>query len=374
MSYSFPFIPFRLLKCVPVLLHLYTCSFLDAFDIDVVKRDYATVESNLERLQESANISLSNLMHVNNALCLGKWQLYTLTILADKSILLPNNKVDGLVGYWTFDRLHPIDESGNGNHINTQVTYGPPSNGHGSSLLFGSDTSYNIKASKSLDLGSFTLAFWIYLTGDYSSHFRMLISRNGHTSQSPTILLYPYDNRLSVRVETTVGNVEGLSSNSSIPQRRWTHISVVAKEDSLKLYVNGMLDNSIGLNGKLVKSSGDITLGRKFKHPGLKGYMDELRIYNYPMGTHEIASFASNSLTGFDSPYRVQLGSTSCEYKDANANGFCPSGYKICSLDQLYISGAHIARVNGWMHSSNQIWHKDLTNIDDTYRVALCCS
>lgn len=362
MYYYFKFVIQRWLECVFILYSLYTYSFFaSAFDIDIVKKDFKTIESNLERLHNCTNISLSNFLQVNNALCL------------DQQIILPNNKVRNLVGYWTFDRLYPVDESGNGNHINTEVTYGPPSNGHGSSLLFVSDSSYNIKSNESLSLDSFTLAFWIYLTDSNSSHFRNIISRYGRRLQSPSILLYPQNNRLSVRVETTIGDTEGLSSNSCIPQRRWTHVSVVAKDESLKLYVNGMLDNSIGLKGMLVQSSGNLTLGKRF-HSGFQGYMDELRIYNYPMGTHEIASFASNSLTGFDSPYRVQLGSTLCGYKEASSNGFCPIGYKLCSLDQLYVSGAHTARVNGWMHLSNQIWNKDLINTDDTDRVALCCS
>ncbi|UKK00181.2 hypothetical protein MACK_000251 [Theileria orientalis] len=306
--------------------------------------------------------SLFNSFQISNSVCLGE------------NVIISQLSVKGLVGYWSFDTLYPLDESGNGNHFYTPTYSGPPSNGHGSSLLFTNDSSYKIRSNSSLDLDVFTLSFRIYLLGDYSSSFRNFMSRNDYNLQSPNILFYPYNNKLSVRVFTTTGDIEGLSSNSSLPLRRWTQVTVVCSEESVRIYINGMLDNSIKLRGKLYKGSGDLVMGRALKYEGFRGYVDELRLYNYAMGSHEVAAFVSDSLTGFDNSFRVQLGCTFCEHNVATSNGFCPSGYKLCSLDQLYISGAHIARVNGWLHSSNQIWYKNLKNIGEDNRAALCCS
>ncbi|BAM38767.1 uncharacterized protein TOT_010000234 [Theileria orientalis strain Shintoku] len=315
--------------------------------------------------------SLFNSFQISNSVCLGE------------NVIISQLGVKGLVGYWNFDKLYPVDESGNGNHFYTPTYSGPPSNGilvvfHDfirsriESSLY--ERSYKIRSSSSLDLDAFTLSFKVYLLGDYSSSFRNFMSRNDYNLQSPNILLYPYNNKLSVRVFTTTGDIEGLSSNSSLPPRRWTQVTVVCSEESVKIYINGMLDNSIKLRGKLHKGSGDLVMGRALKYEGFRGYVDDLRLYNYAMGSHEVAAFVSDSLTGFDNSFRVQLGCTFCEHSAAMSNGFCPSGYKLCSLDQLYISGAHIARVNGWLHSSNQIWYKDLKNFGDENRAALCCS
>lgn len=44
---------------------------------------------------------------------------------------------------------------------------------------------------------------------------------------TPTIMLWPKERRLHVRVSTDANSNEGLDSKSTIPLRRWTHVSVV---------------------------------------------------------------------------------------------------------------------------------------------------
>ncbi|GBE59735.1 concanavalin A-like lectin glucanase family protein, putative [Babesia ovata] len=316
----------------------------------------------LERLSKRVSESFSRCFEVGNAICLGN------------QVITTRAPERGLVAFWTFDKLYPIDESGYGNHIVDHVTAGPPSTGHGSSAVFDEDTSCRVVGSPTIAVSEFTLNLRLYLLDSNSLGFRNIISRTRYAAQSPTVLLYPLSNKLSVRVSTEDSANEGLTSNAAIPLRRWTQLTVVAKGKTLKLYVNGMLDSAIALRGELVPGSGDLYLGRKFDTPGFSGYLDDVKLYNYALGPGLVAAFANPSLTGFGAPFRVQLASTRCTLQEANANGFCAPGCRLCTLDQLYRSAAHVARINGWLHDSNQIWHKGIPHAppNDT-RAAICC-
>ncbi|GFE53699.1 concanavalin A-like lectin glucanase family protein, putative [Babesia ovis] len=314
------------------------------------------------KLPKQAPDRFSRCFEVGEALCLGE------------QVMMPKSKQRGLIASWTFDAIEPLDESGNGNHIVDKVTAGPPSTGHGCSAVFDEDTSYRVVDSPSLDVQEFTLDLRIYPLDSQGTGFRSIVSRRSYYAQSPTLMLYPQSNRLSVRVSTTDSVNEGLTSNAAVPPRRWTQITVVAREKTLKLFINGSLDSAIALRGDLVPGSGDLFLGRKLDTQGFNGYLDDVKLYNYAMAGGLAASFANPSLTGMGAPFRIQLAATHCSMQEASSNGLCASGCKLCTLDQLYRGAAHVARVNGWLHDSNRIWHAGIPHAPPSEtRAALCC-
>ncbi|KAK1442105.1 ookinete protein [Babesia gibsoni] len=350
-------------QCVWALPVFFVLSaHVSANEVNVLAGVTPVTKDQLLKLERRVHESFSKCFQVGGAICLGE------------SVLAPHATERGLVAHWNFDKLHPIDESGNGNHIITPVRAGPPSNGHGSSAIFDEETSCRVLASPSLEFREFTLNLRLYLLDGYSSDFRAIISRLSYDRQGPTVLLHPRNNKLSVRVSTTYSSTEGITSNSDIPPRRWTQITVIASKKTLKLYINGMLDSAIALGGEIVVNSGDMFIGKSMNLQGFKGFLDDVKLYNYAINPKLVPSLASPSLTGFDSAFRVQLASTHCTLKEATSKGLCAIGCKLCTLDQLYRNAAHVARANGWMHRSNQIWHTGIYNTTQSdKRVALCC-
>ncbi|ORM39673.1 uncharacterized protein BXIN_0111 [Babesia sp. Xinjiang] len=321
-------------------------------DVEVPTEVSSQASNHLLKLAKRIEESLARCFEVGDALCLGD------------QVIMSGAKQRGLVAHWTFDELYAIDESGNDNHIVDTVTAGPPS----------TDTSYRVVDSPTLAVGEFTLDLRIYPLDVQASGFRSIISRRSYSAQSPTLMLYPGNNKLSVRVSTTNSANEGLTSNAAIPPRRWTQLTVVAREKTLKLFVNGSLDSSIGLRGELVPGSGDLFLGRKLDIQGFNGYLDDVKLYNYALGGGLVASFTSPRLTGIGAPFRVQLAATHCSMQEASARGLCATGCRLCTLDQLYRGAAHVARVNGWLHDSNRIWHSGIPHAPpNETRAALCC-
>jgi len=57
-----------------------------------------------------------------------------------------------------------------------------------------------------------------------------------------TILLWPKERRLHIRVSTEHSNNEGLDSKAVVPLRRWTYICTIFTNQVIRLYVNGILD------------------------------------------------------------------------------------------------------------------------------------
>jgi len=67
-------------------------------------------------------------------------------------------------------------------------------------------------------------------------------------NRAPAILFDRYQRTLGVFVTTSdQENPEGeyLLSTSSIPNQRWTHITVLRLNQKLRLYINGILDTAI---------------------------------------------------------------------------------------------------------------------------------
>lgn len=63
-------------------------------------------------------------------------------------------------------------------------------------------------------------------------------------------MLWPKERRLHVRVSTDANSNEGLDSKSTIPLRRWTHVTVVMSNQLIHLYINSILDNQVILKGQ----------------------------------------------------------------------------------------------------------------------------
>ena len=103
-----------------------------------------------------------------------------------------------------------------------------------------------------IETSDLTITFWLYLLEDSTGNWRTIFSK-GNTVQeiTPTIMLWPKERRLHVRVSTENFWNEGIESRGIINMRQWVHISVVISGQMIQLYMNGNLDSEIILKGKV---------------------------------------------------------------------------------------------------------------------------
>jgi len=302
----------------------------------------------------------------------------SLCFAGTSQVVSGNSIPDGLGAWITFDQIYAADHSGNGNHMHRTPRAGPSYNGRGASGAFVKGASSRIKSSPSLESKDFTVTFWMYLLSDSNGLFRNVVSKGSEMSQTPSILLYPDNRRLSVRVTTDDSHSEGLPSTGSLPLRRWTHVAVTASENRMKLFLNGMKDSEVFLRGNVLPNAEDIVVGASIENPGFEGYIDDFRFYTRGLPDHEIASLTMPALTGLAHTEFVTLGCDSCGYDFAMNSNMCgePAAH-LCSLQELYQGGIHAARINGLLNSKTELWHSEMSAgemAQSDRRMGLCCA
>ena len=115
-----------------------------------------------------------------------------------------------------------------------------------------------------------------------------------------------------------------LDANTSLNANKWYHIAGVYDGSTIKLYINGKLDNSISRTGTIASSSEANILGGETGGHYLDGQMDEVRIWNVARTATEIRENMTRSVNGNASgliaSYRFNETSGTTLH-DATANG-----------------------------------------------------
>ncbi len=314
------------------------------------------------------------------------------TFNGDK-IILPKKVPRGLVGYWNFDEIRVLDSSGNRNHAKNVVKPGPSMSSQGASGLFSDGDFISIPYTDDFNTSKYTITFWIFMIKDYSTQDKGIrycpIIQRGKDDlfskvfkRSPALYYDRIKRNLKLFINTKDNNEpqgENITSNSLINHQRWMHISLVKSGNTVKLYVNGILDNHFTLKGGSISNNkGELYIGNT---PWLKDscrypfLIDELRYYNVDISAEAIQAEASPVLGGLD-PTFITLGGMNLDIKEAGNS--CSDGYHICTSIELHTGGYQVARSMGWLDWNTHIWsHGALKSPKDFIGMkglSVCCS
>ena len=280
-----------------------------------------------------------------------------------QKILTSLNKPNNLIGWYTFDEIYPIDSSGHNKHGSGTLLPGPSAFIKGQSAYFNGENMLTIKNDENLytKTNSISLTFWLYLLEDSTDNWRTIITKGNNIQElTPTIMLWPKERRLHVRVSTDMFWNEGIESRGIIGLKQWTFISVVISGQMMQLYINGNLDSQMILKGKVIGNKGDFYIGKDPWRTGTKMYLDDLKIYNTGIGSKQIEaeSYFTNPLIG---PNYAVLGCEKCTFLEAlNSCGNNAFGsYHMCSFEELYSGGYLLARKNGWLKFGTEFWTRE---------------
>jgi len=136
--------------------------------------------------------------------------------------------------------------------------------------------------------GDFTLSAWIYPTNSVTPP--NYIMGNYGIGNSGGVEFYVYQGKLGIYINGY------LSSVSGIPLNQWTHVAAVRSGGTVRLYINGVLDQS----GQLPAS---ITAGRNFAigngpdyvSEKFVGRIDEVRVFNSALSPEDIAALYADT-------------------------------------------------------------------------------
>jgi len=209
------------------------------------------------------------------------WIVYHKSIGETKALYLNTNdsKVDGTDFFSDAptDSVLKIGTNGqvnanNSSHVAYLFAGGESGAATARSVSFDSSSEYlEIADSSDFDFGStFTFEAWVkpdFSNNDYylffykQGNFNIAISKLG---------AFKFDTNGTIATETT-------SSDGSVPEGQWTHVAAVCSSGNLKLYINGVQNQTAAKTGVNVTGiSSDVLIGKDYTP--FKGEISNLRI------------------------------------------------------------------------------------------------
>ena len=302
----------------------------------------------------------------------------------DENILMESSHTDNLIFNINFDQIIPVDISGNAMHPSGTVLSGPSFTGNGNSGLF-TDGSYLIINNKdNIIYDNYALSFWMFAYDNSGSatesRFCPIFEKGNNINNNEHSLSIYYDfdsNRLQISYSTKDNPNENFFINSKLFSQRWYHIVLSKEGDTFKVYVNGILDSTKLIMGKILYNDSPYFIGNtpstsdSCKNSFL---LNNIKLYSTNINEDIIQSEASPSLGGLR-PNHIQLGCLDCLIEDAQTN--CGQGYYLCTSLELRTGGYQIARNMGWINWDTYIWSKSALEKKGDYKkikgLGLCC-
>jgi hypothetical protein len=217
--------------------------------------------------------------------------------------------VTGNVARWTMDEGSGavlFDSSGHGN---SAVIIGSPTwvSGIKGMALQITGSQYAMAADNSnLDLSDeITIAAWIKPNSAGNQSIIKKAITSGYSVDGYELSLAAagssHDHRPYIRFnQATHGDTYALYANSQYPSdgNTWMHIAATYDGDTMKIYINGILDNIVP--AAFLINTNSLSLGIGAQSDGTNRYsgaLDDIRIYSYALNASEI-----NSLVGINHP------------------------------------------------------------------------
>jgi len=151
---------------------------------------------------------------------------------------------------------------------------------YGSSLDFDGSTTYITATTEdgNLSTNNYTYSTWFYRTSDPGTDVTIMDNRDA-TSDGVTV-------KIGDGTPDTVyceHNSTSINSTTAMVTGKWFHITCTSDGSTVKLYVNGTLENSAADTSAIAEST-DFRIGaRSYTSPSqyFIGYIDDVRVYNY---------------------------------------------------------------------------------------------
>lgn len=206
----------------------------------------------------------------------------------------------GLVGYWKCNDKKDgssvcIDRIKFNNGVISNCTNEAGVNGLIDSLNFnGVNTQVVIPNTTNINLGVFSLSFWIYGVTPVDA-FGRLINKIETNVSGWTIAVYNVSENAYVRVDTSSATNQqpfGTSFNSVVIDNKWHHLVLVVDDTlgTIKIFIDGTLnEEGTFIQGTGVKTTQSLILGNSSGSDWFKGRLNHIRMYNRKISFAEIS-------------------------------------------------------------------------------------
>lgn len=204
--------------------------------------------------------------------------------------------VSGLVAEWHFDGSAQ-DTSGSGNHGTIKgATFVQGISGQ--ALGFdGVDDMVVVPHSSSLSLEKYTVEAWVK-TREFGTHNVILRKRYEPSwMDNYGLAISPNGTVNAGSYSPDIWTWFGTGSVRQISAGEWYHIAATYDRTAFKIYINGILENSVNIQYSPYQNNQQLVIGRacdgdpcmfRPSAPSFNGIIDEVRIYNRALSASEI--------------------------------------------------------------------------------------
>ena len=169
-----------------------------------------------------------------------------------------------------------------------------PSLIYGGVYFDGVDDVVTITDNASLQVDYITISVWTKVPNiGQGSNKGIIAKRIGGVSV--WYVFVNVDNKFGVQMVNEAGEYSvQLNSVDAIVINTWYHLAITYDGTTIKMYVNGVADNTQAFSGALKKTAANLTIGQQYAQGyNLKGTISDVRIYNRALTQSEIKSAMS---------------------------------------------------------------------------------
>ncbi|MBI2592368.1 laminin G domain-containing protein, partial [Candidatus Saccharibacteria bacterium] len=266
------------------------------------------------------------------------------------------NFAPGPVGYYQFEEKQGTSTADNSGYGNAGTLVRDPSwvrGKYGSGLSFDGARSGGIATY--VDLGDdtdfektqFTVGAWVYRTGTCGAFTECTVFAKGTTGTIGYSLEVKDNSGYKARLN--LGDGQSVYGTTIIQQNTWYYIAASVDNDNIKVYVNGVLENTVTRTQAITFGSETAKIGNRNTNLdlGFSGSLDEVRFYNYVRSSKQIVEDMNAGHPAVGSPVGSALGHW--KFDDGFGNVASNSGSLGSTLNAGMYNFANPASVtSGW--------------------------
>jgi hypothetical protein len=139
-----------------------------------------------------------------------------------------------------------------------------------------------------------TVSAWIKVSA-FNKSFQAIVTKGDSAWR---IQRYSNTNKIEFACSGLAVNQYGnIWSNTGIISNQWHHVAGVYNGSAIRIYIDGVLDNSINTAGNINTNNYKVMIGENAQVSGRywNGYIDDVQIYNRALDTTEIGTIKSGS-------------------------------------------------------------------------------
>ncbi len=201
----------------------------------------------------------------------------------------------GLVGWWKLDESQgttAADSSG-GNHNGTVVGNASWKPGkHGGALDLNGGSYVRIADKSAFDMADqVTIACWVKLRS-VPAQWTAIVTKGDTAWRLSTA---EQEKRLHFAIENWDAANARVNSAKEVNANEWHHVAAVYTGDVMRLYVDGKLDASQAIKGRIGRNNFEVMIGENAEKKGraFDGLIDDVRIYNYALPESQVMALAA---------------------------------------------------------------------------------